>query len=252
VKAKTELHRFLVGSCLALIVSTHAVAQQGGPSEEAPPKIEVNVIRVLVPVVVRDRQGRVVDDLKKEDFQVFDDGKEYPVSRFTIEKHPAMEGNAENGAWKTAPPNKTPQSSSLPERNIVFLFDDLHLNAENLAQVKEAAAKMLAGGLGSSDMAAVISLSGKVNSGLTRDQAKLRQVIMSLQPQGVFQSESTECPKIDYYQADLIENKHDSEAAADAVRQVFDCNLGLDVKDNYTQAQSQAEAAARRALNRGR
>ena len=252
MQPRTELHRFLVGSCLALIVSTHAGGQQGYQSEEAPPKIEVNVIRVLVPVVVRDRQGRVVDDLKKEDFQVFDDGKAYPISRFTIEKRPAMEGNAENGARQPAPPNTTPQSSSLPERNIVFLFDDLHLNAENLAQVKDAAAKMLAGALSSSDIAAVISLSGKVNSGLTGDQAKLRQAIMSLQPQGVLQSEGTECPKIDYYQADLIENKHDSAAAADAVRQVFDCNLGLDVKDNYTQAQSQADAAARRVLNRGR
>ena len=100
MKARTELHRFLVGSCLALIVSTLAAAQQGGQSEEAPPKIEVNVIRVLVPVVVRDRQGRVVDDLKKEDFQVFDDGKAYPVSRFTIEKRPAMEGNAESSACR--------------------------------------------------------------------------------------------------------------------------------------------------------
>jgi VWFA-related protein len=252
VKAKTELHRFLVGSCLALIVSTHAVAQQGGPSEEAPPKIEVNVIRVLVPVVVRDRQGRVVDDLKKEDFHVFDDGKAYPVSRFTIEKRPAMEGNAESGARQPAPSNIIPQSSSLPERDIVFLFDDLHLNAENLAQVKDAAAKMLVGGLASSDIAAVISLSGKVNSGLTHDEAKLRQAIMSLQPPGALPSESKECPKIDYYQADLIENKHDEAATADATRQVFDCNPGLDVKYNYTQAQSLADAAARSALNRGR
>jgi len=252
VKAKTELHRFLVGSCLALIVSTHAAAQQGGQSEEAPPKIEVNVIRVLVPVVVRDRQGRVVDDLKKEDFHVFDDGKAYPVSRFTVEKRPAVEGNAESGARQPAPPNTTPQSSSLPERNIVFLFDDLHLNAENLAQVKDAAAKMLVGGLASSDIAAVISLSGKVNSGLTHDGAKLRQAIMSLQPPGGLPSESKECPKIDYYQADLIENKHDQPATADATRQVFDCNPGLDVKYNYTQAQSLADAAARSALNRGR
>lgn len=250
MKARTELHRLLVGSCLALIVSTHAAAQQGGQSEEAPPKIEVNVIRVLVPVVVRDRQGRVVDDLKKEDFQVFDDGKAYPVSRFTIEKRPAIEGNAESSA--PAPPNITPQSSSLPERNIVFLFDDLHLNAENLAQVKDAAAKMLAGALASSDLAAVISLSGKVNSGLTHDEAKLRQAIMSLRPQGGLPSESRECPKIDYYQADLIENKHDEAATGDALRQVFDCNPGLDVKYNYTQAQSLADAAARSALNRGR
>ena len=241
----------LVLFLLTLISSDHAAAQQESQSPGAVPTINVNVIRILVPVVVRDKQGRAVGDLKKEDFQVFDNDKPYPISGFTVEQRPAGEGSARS-AQQPSSPNATPQSSGLPERSIVFLFDDMHLNAENLAQVRKSAAKVLAGSLSPSDIAAVVSLSGKVNSGLTRDQTKLQQALVSLRSQGDLHSNGAECPKIDYYQADLIENKHDSEAAADAIRQVFNCNPGLDVKYNYNEAQSQAESAARRVLTAGR
>jgi len=198
---------------------------------------------VLVPVVVRDKQGHVVRDLKKEDFQVFDNDKLHPLSGFEVEEHGAPDTRKNDGVQPAGP--------ALPERSIVFLFDDMHMSAADLALVRKAAASALTGTMSDSDMAAVVSLSGKTNSGLTRDRDKLQQAIMSLQPQTINNLDSAECPKIDYYQADLIENKHDSEASADAVRQVLNCSPGLDVKYNYNEAQSLAEAAARRVLNLG-
>ena len=51
----------------------------------------MNVNRVVVPVVVRDKQGHVVGDLKKEDFQVFDGGKPQVISGFTVEKREVTE-----------------------------------------------------------------------------------------------------------------------------------------------------------------
>jgi len=214
--------------CLQPICSAHSLAQQSnGPASE-PPKFEVNVVRVLVPVVVRDKHGQVVSDLKREDFQVFDNGKPHPLSGFTVEKHEAA-ANGVNSFLK-AP------VQDIPERSIVFLFDDVHMSSADLAIVQQAAA---------------VSLSGKTNSGLTRDRSKLKQAIMSLRSHPLYSLDSAECPKIDYYEADLIENKHDSEATADAVRQVFDCSPGLDVKYNYNEAQSLADADARRILNLG-
>jgi VWFA-related protein len=227
--------------CLLPVCSARSLAQQSSAPEGEPLKLEVNVIRVLVPVVVRDKKGRVVTDLKKEDFQVFDNDKLHPLSGFTVEKH---EADSELNRLATAP------APDIPERSIVFLFDDMHMSAADLALVRKAAANALTGTMSDSDMAAVVSLSGKTNSGLTRDRDKLQQAIMSLQPQPIYR-DSGECPKIDYYQADLIENKHDSEATADAVRQVLNCSPGLDVKYNYNEAQSLADAAANRVLNLG-
>ena len=79
-------------------------------------------------------------------------------------------------------PNAPPQVAVLPKRITVYLFDDLHLSAEDLGYLKKIDAKALDGALVGSDMAAVVSTSGKVNSGLTRDRAKLHAAIMSLEP----------------------------------------------------------------------
>ena len=70
-------------------------------------------------------------------------------------------------------------------------------------------------------MAAVVSASGKINSGLTHDPAKLLDALAALRPQGIYRTDASECPKIDYYQADLIENKHDNTALQDAITQVM-------------------------------
>ena len=55
-------------------------------SEEAPITFSSRVNLISVPVVVRDREGRAVGDLRKEDFQVFDKGKLQVITKFSIEK----------------------------------------------------------------------------------------------------------------------------------------------------------------------
>jgi VWFA-related protein len=223
-----------------------ALAQPAQDSQSAPPKVVVNVNLVFVPVVVRDKQGHAVAGLKKEDFQVFDNDQPQVISGFTVEQREVTVGNTGSGA--TTPPNAASQPETLPKRITVYLFDDLHLSAEELAYLKKIDAKALDGALGGSDMAAVVSTSGKVNSGLTRDRAKLHDAIMSLQPRGLYTGSAAECPKIEYYEADLIENKHDGPAFAKALAQVFACDPALDRQRDLQVAQGMVESAARRVL----
>jgi VWFA-related protein len=237
--------------CSCVFVSvTYPATPQSKESPDTPAKIVVNVNRVLLPVVVRDKQGRAVGNLQKDDFKVFDNDRPQVISAFTVQNHVSPEihpANAES-AKQAAPPLVAPLQSPAPaQRFVVFYFDDMHLSTEELVAAEKAGMQALTSALADSDMAAVVSTSGKTNSGLTRDRAALKNAIMTLQLRGVYRSNGADCPNIDYYQADLIENKHDSAALQDATRQVLNCNPGMNLQD-IGAAERLADSAARRAL----
>src|SRR3989442_11995549 len=54
-------------------------------SRDTPTTFKVRVNLVLVRVVVRDSQGKVVSNLKKEDFQLYDNRKLQTISSFSME-----------------------------------------------------------------------------------------------------------------------------------------------------------------------
>jgi VWFA-related protein len=110
-------------------------------------------------------------------------------------------------------------------------------------RVQKVATKMLATSLAASDMAVVLSISG-VNSGMTRDRAKLQDAIAKIKVQNLYRHSGRECPDVDYYQADLIQNKHNDQAFQAAVDDALNCGH-LDMRPL---AEQMARAAATRAL----
>jgi VWFA-related protein len=212
--ASERRHAILFGLVLCLCGRLPAQQANETPSQASPFKIEVKVNSVLVPVVVRDAQGRSVGDLKQQDFQLFDQDKPQIISGFTIQRRTAIEDRVptvEGGISSPAPTTPGAPSTGIPARFVVFLFDDMHLEPGDLLRIKKVATKMLAESLNDSDMAAVVTTSG-VNSGLTRDRAALLSAVMKVSAHPMYQHDSHACPNIDVYQADLIVNKHDDRA----------------------------------------
>ena len=236
------------------ILCLYALAQQTKEPEPPPFKIEVKVNKVLIPVVVRDAQHHVVGDLRKEEFQVFDKDKPQTISGFAVEERGLAETSTETGdlsapTLNSAPHSSTRESGSAPKRFVVFLFDDLHLGPDELGKLQKLGTQMLAVSLTESDMAAVVSLSG-TNSGLTRDRAKLEETIAKLKSQFLYRHQDHQCPNIDYYEADLIENKRNSMALEAAVQQTLAC-ANLDPQTWRKMAEDMVRATAKSALMTG-
>jgi VWFA-related protein len=206
------------------------------------------VNEVLVPVVVRDARGRAVSSLSKDDFQVFDNGKPQALTGFTIVKRPTATAAANSSTANpaTAASRAAPQPTSPPQRFVIFLFDDFNFSFADLAQAQVAATKALDSSLSPTDIAAVLSSSG-TNSGLTRDRAKLKQVILGLRVKGLYRHDEHECPNVDYYQGDRILNKNDSMAFQAAVADVMSCSS----VSEPSVAETMARNAAQRAVELG-
>jgi len=192
-------------------------------SHEAPATFKAKVNLVLVPVVVRDSQGRGIGNLKQEDFQVFDKGKPQLITKFSVEKSggkATLEKSTGGSLPQAAPGQET--TLTMPDRYVAYLFDDVHLKFEDLARVRDAAARHLTG-LASVDRAAIFTTSGQTMLDFTDDRAKLNDSLLRLRPRPITGSGVRQCPDVSYYMADLIVNKSDTQALQAAVLEVLSC-----------------------------
>jgi VWFA-related protein len=115
---------------------------------------------VLVRVVVRDSAGKAVANLRKEDFQLVDNGKPQTISTFSIEtpeSHAMLPATTESANEASAPTPGVENATSLaakvaafPQRFVALVFDDLHLFLKDSLALRNAATR-LSGALSPSD-----------------------------------------------------------------------------------------------------
>ena len=214
--------------------------------------MRVNLVPVRV--VIRDPKGRAVPNLRKEDFQIYEDGKAQDTSTFSVETPASMlEKVVRTEPTGGESSEKTPPGFEPPSRFIALLFDDVHSNMQDLMRARLAATRFVDTSVQSADRIGVFTISGQSQLDFTSDRAKLRDTLGQIQPRPVEAGDSTgadDCPSVDYYQAELIELQHDSQALATAAQDALACAYNNDTRQANA-AQSLAEATAARILNEG-
>jgi VWFA-related protein len=211
-------------------------------SREGTTSFKVNVRLVQVRVVVRDSHGKAIGNLSKEDFQLLDDGKPQIITRFDVEK----DGQPLAREQTTSSPAESPQGPSTPpidvaERYIAYVFDDVHITFQDLAQVRQAAQKNLAR-LEARDRAAIFTTSGQGDLDFTDDRNKLNDALLHLlpHPMGARSADPNPCPKMTYYIADQIVNLDSPQALGVMTNDVLHCQF-----DNDSRLAQAAEGVAR-------
>lgn len=227
-------------------------------SHDEPTTFKVNVKLVVVRAVVRDEQGHAVGNLRKEDFQVFDKGKPQVITQFEVEKPGEIAARARQrsvedskGSLEAASSNSN--AAVMPERYIAYVFDDVHLAFGDLAQVRQAAERHMAT-LRPTDRAAVFGTSGVMPLDFTDDRAKLHEALNRLQPRPIVGGGvSQDCPEISYYQADLIMNRNDPQAAQTAIAEAMACQaqMGMPASISVASARATVNALSAQALSEG-
>jgi VWFA-related protein len=172
----------------AMLVPPLPGQQQGGSLYRF--RVETDV--VLVNVVVRDKSGAIVGGLKKEDFTLFEDGKQQRVASFDFEQaetqavpQPAQAVLVAPRTSPTVPAVKPTDKLEFRDHRVIVLFFDLtSMQPEEIERAVQAAQKFVDKQMTPSDMVAVISLASslQVNQDLTSDHDLLNKALARMNP----------------------------------------------------------------------
>ena len=161
-------------------------------------QLKVTSNLVVVRVVVRDAQGKPVIGLRKEDFKLFDSGKEQPIAQFEAES--GVEPSSAPLIARKPEQARAALSPALPGRFLAFYFDDLYISDNDMVQVRRAADDYLAANLQPADRVAIFT-SGAMLSDFTSDPKQIHEALSRLRSSGRAPAPGHDCPDITDYQA---------------------------------------------------
>src|SRR3954464_573920 len=169
-------------------LSAQTPGQAPAPSNTATsqerPTFKVQVDLVTSDIIVRDDKGNFVPDLKKEEFEIYEDGVKQDISSMTV----VTGGRVTNVL--APPPPPPPEGIILPPtrpkndvsgRIFLFFVDDLHLQFHNTGRVRELFKKISKELVHDGDMFGIVSSGpSSIAVDMTYDKARLDEAIKKI------------------------------------------------------------------------
>ena len=186
-------------------------------------KLRVNLVQVKV--VVRDSKGELVRDLKREDFEVFDQGKLQAITTFGVETPESRRKRLEAAAkTQQGTEEVAVEKATLPQRFVALVFDDIHLKIEDATFVRSSAKKLIES-MTPTDRIGIFGTSGQLKVEYTSDKAALEQALLQVIPRPKMGkvNQTTNCPDVNHYMADQWINKNDSTVLAVVATETLAC-----------------------------
>src|SRR5258706_521144 len=211
------MKRSILVVCIFLFLSSALLGQTRPTSMpvEQEDVLRINTELVQTDVMVFDKQGHFVNDLRPEDFELRIDGKLLPISFLELVSTGSLNEESQLAATRSSQRSKaepSPLSVDLDRRRVIFFYvDDLHLAANNLVAARKLLVNYLEKDMRQKDEAAITSASGQIGflQQLTDNKLVLHAAIDRLKVRPHLTSDS-ERPAMSEYQALAIErNNHD-------------------------------------------
>ncbi len=158
--------------CMKDPISIKAIGQEKPKEAQAMEKFKVRTDLVEVHAVVTDRKGRIIENLKKEDFDLLENNRPQEISFFSLSKV-KDEQSRSNAAVDFS--NMSQQLSEPPARTTLLYVDNLHLSFSSLTEVKKALNRFIDERMTGQDMMALATSRGTLGIAqqFTRDRRLL-------------------------------------------------------------------------------
>lgn len=248
---------------ITLSMSPRTSAQKPPEPQPADEVIRIKSELVRSDVTVVDKQGRFVDGLRPEQFELRVDGRVQPIAFF--ERVSTGSPDEENQlAGKRNPKDAVPTNTDKadkteraePGSRVIFFFvDDVHLDGDSLTRARTGLLHFVERQMRPTDRVAIISTSGQVGflQQLTDNKAVLLEAIARLHFKRSSESPAMEVP-ISEVDANLVANHRDAglfsylvEATAKQY-QMSAFNAFLLVKQRLRQINSQSRIVEMQSL----
>jgi VWFA-related protein len=181
IMSSVKLFRVSLFACLFMFPALVFSQTKPEPSGDTQDVIKFDTSLVQTDVMVFDKQGRFVDGLKPEQFQLKINNTQREISFF--ERVTSSGAANERPEEKPDQPNSTaPRKSELQRRAVIFFVDDLHLAPDSLARARKALLEFIERGIREKDQVAITSPSGQIGflQQFTSDKEALRSAVARL------------------------------------------------------------------------
>lgn len=181
------LARSCAASFLALFFSIAGLAQTASPTppDEDRAVLKISTTLIQIDATVTDKDGRVVTDLKPEDFEVYENGQKQTITDFSFVSAapaaPVEPATGKNAAGETVsvplPPIKLRPEQI--RRTYALVVDDLGISFENVPKIRQSLRTFVNEQMQDGDLVAIIR-TGKGIGALQSFTSDRRQLLAAI------------------------------------------------------------------------